>query len=68
MTYPHDPLGQLIEKMRALVVDQDSHVSADQILIDTLRYLAAMCPNTELTIDSVEQLISAYEAIPKWYD
>lgn len=67
MTHYGDPLGQRIDKMRTFN-DQDYHTRADELLIDTLRYLAPMCPNPELTIDSIEQLIAAYEACPKWYD
>lgn len=67
MTYPSDPLGKMIEEMRTLN-DAEYHARADDLLIKCLRYLAPMCHNADLTIQSVEALIKAYEECPKWYD
>ena len=59
-------IAEIAQAMQSLVRNEDFHVDADDLLIEALRAWerSASMASTKVAVD---QLITAYEAIPKWY-
>jgi hypothetical protein len=58
------------EEMRSLGGDTEiAHARADDILIEALRYLARMMPPQDPTLwpTKVEELVSCWRSLEKWY-